>query len=167
MTNPSISRRDWFRLRLSGSVPKDEDCDRQHAAEQLAAAQTTLNTESQRTLLSPVPAPPNHDGLDLSQLPPMREAVLDAQQLDALLADIHQFTSKITLMQRGKNPRAFASGPSTDTASIGLRLAGDSLKSGCVQRIQIRYVWNDASWIDTLERKTDGFRLVRIRHEGQ
>ena len=45
-----------------------------------------------------------------------------------------------------------------------LELAHDAILDGSVGKIQIRYRWQDSLWIDTLERKDDVFRLVRIVH---
>ncbi len=50
-----------------------------------------------------------------------------------------------------------------DTAK-NLQLARAALLTGAIARIQIRYRWQDTLWIDTLESKPDGYRIIRIAH---
>ena len=112
--------------------------------------------------LKPIAHPPNHDGLDLSELPPMREATLSVEEVNTLFDDIAQLGADVLLMQRTKGvQRADASKADTKTK---LGLAKSSLLSGEIQRLQIRYRWQDQQWIDTLKRETDGFHIVRIAH---
>lgn len=54
--------------------------------------------------------------------------------------------------------------PTTATTAEQLRTAQDTLLSGSIPRVQIRYYWQDMNWIDTLERREDGLRLIRIAH---
>lgn len=58
--SPKLSRREWFRLGQPHQNVLLED-----------GAQTT-----QQEVLKPVEHPPNHDGMNLAELPPMREALL-------------------------------------------------------------------------------------------
>ncbi len=92
----------------------------------------------------------------------MSEASLSADQVEALCQDIGQAATEITLLRRvtaaGKTP----GGPRCNAEM--LRIACGQFLSGSVQRIQIRYRWQDAQWIDTLDRKGTIIRLVRIRH---
>ena len=45
-----------------------------------------------------------------------------------------------------------------------LRAAEPTLLSGSIPRVQIRYHWEAVNWIDTLERRDNRIRLVRIKH---
>ena len=148
MNQPLISRRDWFRLRLAS-----DSADSRPARDGVSAETTPLQ---------PVPAPPEHDGMGLSQLPPMREALLDELQLDQLLGDIHALGENVLLMHRdsGQTRRWDGSLPLSEQ----LAAAGSGLRTGQLQRLQIRYQWEGADWIDTLERRDQSFRLARIRH---
>ena len=155
MSETKMSRRAWFRLRpqLSEETPTPEPV---RAA---AVGEQTIG-------LSPVEQPPNHDGMDLSQLPPMREALLSQQQVDELFNDIEHLATDVLLMQRRTTAaRDRATAAKADTAT-SLQVARASLCSGSIPRVQIRYRWQDSLWIDTLEVKPDGFRLVRIAHAG-
>jgi hypothetical protein len=141
-----LSRRDWFRLRIP------------HQNRLLSDSEATSGSES----LKPIVHPPNHDGMDLSDLPPMREAILAADQVNELFDDIEKLTTDVLLMQRTHgSPRANAS--RADTSSQ-LGFAKSSLLSGQLQRLQVRYRWKDSLWIDTLTAQGDGYRLVRIAH---
>ncbi len=152
-----ITRRDWFRLRG------------QHQNRMLAPTESGVNefevNESgvKQDVLSPVAPPVNHDGLDLSELPPMREAILEIQQINALFADIAQLGTDIQLMQRSvASLRATASrAKSVDD----LAMAKDALLTGRTPRVQIRYRWQGVLWIDTLTHQPDGYRIVRIVHQ--
>lgn len=100
--------------------------------------------------------------MDLSKLPPMREALLSAEQVSELFADIEQLGTETLLMQRSSR-EVRANVTSADTAK-NLQLAEAALLTGVIARIQIRYRWQDTLWIDTLESKPDGYRIVRIAH---
>ena len=150
-----MSRRDWFRLRPRHTESND------------AASGGTVNVGGQSMgeapdVLQTVAHPVNHDGMDLAELPPMREALLSEEQVRQLFSDIDSLASDILLMQRSaRSQRATAS---KATTAEQLRTAQESLLSGNVPRVQIRYHWQEANWIDTLEARDDGVRLVRISH---
>jgi hypothetical protein len=155
MTDQILSRRDWFRLR------------KPHQNQLLGTQRiATSNSSSQPVLPSPLKSiehPVNHDGMDLSQLPPMSEAELVAQQVDDLIADIRQLGKHVTLMYRGISE--LYSGELIGSALDQLLAARSELLSGRLSRIQVRYHWDGYLWIDTLESRNEGFRLVRIRHQ--
>ena len=153
--NARMSRRDWFRLRPHRSeaeTPLDSTpvVDRNHVMGQSQEA------------LRPVALPENHGGLNLTELPPMRECMLSEEQVKQLFADVETLASDIRLMQRLPNAQR-ASAP-TLTTSEQLRAVQGNLLAGSIPRVQIRYHWEAVNWIDTLERRDDGIRLVRIRH---
>lgn len=147
-TENKMSRRDWFRLKS----PKSP------VLNQWLGKQSETSKVSQG--LQPVELPPNHDGMDLAELPPMREAFLSVEEIGSLFADIASLATDIQLMQRRQTK---------GIANVGidkekLELARIAFLDGSVAKIQIRYRWQDALWIDTLERKEKGFRLLRIVH---
>lgn len=138
---PQISRRDWFRL----SKPTSQRSQQQKlGSQQLAGMQS-------------IEEPVNHGGVDLTSLPPIHEATLDTQDVTLLFADIEQYGTAVTLISR----RAGSNAPDQ---SEKLSSARDQLLSGSVRKLQIRYHWENANWIDTLESSPSGFRLIRIRH---
>lgn len=158
-----MSRRDWFRLR-----PRRPDSDTPTnvtASESLS--EPPIATEHSMgeapNGLQPIAQPDNHDGMNLSELPPMREALLSEVQVRQLFSDIEALASDVLLMQRSaRSQRATAS---KATTAEQLRTAQDTLLSGTVPRLQIRYHWQEANWIDTLERRDEGVRLIRIVHD--
>ncbi len=145
-----MSRRDWFRLRPYRAAPEKIADRNEHS----------MGDQSHN--LQPVPQPVNHDGMDLSELPPMREAFLSEEQVRQLFNDIEILASDILLMQRTPgSQRAIAS---RATIAAQLHQALESLLSGTIPRIQIRYHWQQMNWIDTLEHGEDSVRLIRIAH---
>lgn len=144
-TNSEMTRRDWFRLRST-------------QPNRSLGAQGGKGTENPD--LAPIDLPPNHHGMDLSELPPMREAMLTVDQVSLLFGDIDRFAQEVQLFQRARQARARA----TFSSQNDLALAKQALLSGKVSRVQIRYRWQDSHWIDTLERREEGTRLVRIAH---
>jgi len=138
---PLISRRDWFRLRSPASP---------------SAKQQRLGTEPPAGLQS-IDEPVNHGGVDLSSLPPMHEATLNALEVAALFNDLEHLATAVQLIARS------AAGNAPDH-SARLSSACNQLLGGNVSKLQVRYQWQKAHWIDTLQRQPDGFRLVRIRH---
>jgi len=145
-----ISRRDWFRLKATQVETPNE-------------AQRHAQAIGERTPgLEPIPHPENHDGMDLSELPPMREALLSPDEVQQLFADIDSLASNILLMQRSTAARrATASRATTHGQLIAAR---DALLGGDIARVQIRYQWQGDHWIDTLENRDGEYRLVRIAH---
>ena len=144
-----MSRRDWFRLarraKTDGANP---------------SADNSMGDRADG--LEPIERPVNHDGMDLSQLPPLREASLTADQVNQLFADIQELASDILLMQRStRSPRATASRATTVEQ---LHSAREAILNGTIPRLQIRYRWEAANWIDTLQSNGEEFRLVRIQH---
>ena len=155
-----MSRRDWFRLRPRREEPQASPAT--DATEQPTAGIRQHSIGESTNGLQPVAHPENHDGMNLSELPPMREALLNEEQVRQLFSDIEGYGSDIVLMQRSA-PSRRATLSNTLTAEQ-FQIARDSLLSGTVGRLQIRYHWQSANWIDTLERREDGVRLVRITH---
>ena len=155
-----MSRRDWFRLRPRHVVPQ--------ASSPTDVTEEPTGDSRQHSMgespngLQPVAHPENHDGMNLAELPPMREALLSEEQVRQLFSDIEACASDIILMQRSATSRR-ATVSNTLTAEQ-FRIARETLLSGTVSRLQIRYHWQSANWIDTLERREDGVRLIRITH---
>ena len=153
--NARMSRRDWFRLRpqrSEGETPLDSTpvVDRKPVMGQSQEA------------LQPVAFPENHGGVNLTELPSMCEGLLSEEQVRQLFSDIESLASAVLLMQRLPNAqRATTPGLSTPEQ---LRAAETTLLSGAIPRVQIRYHWEAVNWIDTLERRESGIRLVRIKH---
>lgn len=154
MTDQKLTRRDWFRL---GKSHQNQLLSTQPIAPASSPSQPVLPSP-----LKTIEHPVNHDGLDLSQLPPMSEAKLVAQQVDELIADIRQLGTHVTLMYRGISD--LYSGELVGSALDQLLAARNELLSGRLSRVQIRYHWDGFLWIDTLEARNGNFRLVRIRH---
>ncbi len=153
-----ITRRDWFRLR----VPHQNKMLDEKSVEPQSNKNPEKVIPNSSAGLKPIEHPPNHDGLDLSELPPMREATLSVDQVTALFNDIAQLGTDVLLMQRSTGTqRADATKVDTKTQ---LETAKSSLLSGKIPRLQVRYRWQDQQWIDTLKRETDGFHIVRIAH---
>ena len=147
-SNP-MSRRDWFRLRPQRSKSDDSNCDNHFVGEKSRG-------------LQPIDQPVNHGEMDLSELPPMREAILSYEDVRQLFSDIESLGSDILLMQ--KSPRSRHASASKATAAEQLRAAQETLLTGSIPRVQIRYRWKDSNWIDTLENREDSVRLIRIAH---
>ena len=150
-----MSRRDWFRLR-----PQRSEAQTSSATTAVVDRKPVMG-QSQEAL-QPVAFPENHGGVNLTELPPMCEGLLSEEQVRQLFSDIESLASAVLLMQRLPNAqRATTPGLSTPEQ---LRAAETTLLSGAIPRVQIRYHWEAVNWIDTLERRDNGIRLVRIKH---
>jgi hypothetical protein len=150
-----MSRRDWFRLRPQRS-------EAQTSSETTAVVDRKPVMGQSQEALQPVAFPENHGGVNLTELPPMCEGLLSVEQVRQLFSDIESLASQILLMQRLPNAqRATTQALSTPEQ---IRAAETTLLSGAMPRVQIRYHWESVNWIDTLERREDGIRLVRIKH---
>jgi hypothetical protein len=154
-----MSRRDWFRLRPRGAKP--ETATDTAASEPVHAVAHSMGPTPQG--LQAIPHPQNLDGMNLADLPPMREAFLCDEQVRQLFADIEAFASEVLLMQRLAGSTHATASSTSSTEQLGT--AQQSLIAGAIARVQIRYRWDDSQWIDTLERRDSGIRLVRIVHD--
>ena len=153
------SRRDWFRL----NVPVKNQSE---IGEDRGNRQSTLDSDSSdpsKSILKAVELPPNYGGVELAELPPMREAVLSADQIRNLISDISELAADVVLMHRAEGAQK-TDGVSKVDSTKQLELSRDLLISGKVARLQIRYRWRNADWIDTLKRVPEGFHIVRIAH---
>ena len=148
--SPKLTRRDWFRL----SKPTRDN---------LMGDECTLNASSAEVGngLQAIEHPPNHDGMNLEDLPPLREAMLTEADVAALFDDIRTHGTEVQLMQKRGARNSHASVNSDSSLQVAKRL----FLSGEVQRLQVRYRWNALLWIDTLVRQAAGTRLVRVSHQ--
>jgi hypothetical protein len=149
MTSKKLSRRDWLGLRLAEN----------------ATSRQVKELKSQPQLaergLTRIAAPPNLDNLEQSQLPPLYEAILTSGQIEALFSDIQQLATDVTFVRQMSVRNQAAT--STESAAQ-LSTVKHLLLTGQLARLQIRYRWQNETWIDTLERRGVDFRLVRIAH---
>ncbi len=89
-------------------------------------------------------------------LPETYAGLLDAPAVRDLLADIEMACSELEIQVKGgADLRAEGAGP--DIAS-----AYEQLMAGRVHAVQLRYVYRNQAWCDTLLRAAAGFRLVRV-----
>jgi len=100
----------------------------------------------------------NFGSIDPKDLPPIHEAMLTLADLNALFLDLRDCAGEVQLLTRG--PKESGGNLRDRLESIRRRL-----ESGELGKVQIRYRWQEAKWIDTIEVLENKIRLVRIRHE--
>ena len=125
-----MTRRDWFRLRaphqnqmLDQSAPANTVTDAE-ADPQMDAL--NASPPEVKDVMTAVAHPPNHDGMDLSELPPMREAILSPAQVESLFLDIEKLATEVLLMQRSTKTVA------RQCATKGNNFAATQPRQGCV-----------------------------------
>lgn len=92
------------------------------------------------------------------ELPDLTQGLLD----DATLADYYRdlgHTRIFGIMVKG-GPERYA-----NEDSVPLETAKELLANNLCHGIQIRYIWQEEEWWDTLVAMAEGVRLVRIKHE--
>ena len=95
------------------------------------------------------------------RFPEMRDAVLSAEDIAALRNDLRAHAVVTSVMEKGAAQlRANSSQPAHD-----LEPSIERLLTGEVRAIQVRYAFDGHDWTDTLMRLSEGFRLVRCRHD--
>ena len=158
-SEPKMNRRDWFRLRKSS----DESTSQESGPEQEEFRKPLESNPDlgSSSFMQPIAHPPNHDGMDLAKLPPMREAQLSLDEVLALLVDIETHGTEVQLLQR---ERTSATKRESMSSTMAIELARQGITSGSIARLQIRYSWQGSHWIDTVESRSPCFRLVRIEH---
>jgi hypothetical protein len=98
---------------------------------------------------------------DGSPIPEMRDALLSAEDVHALVADLttHAHVTN-TLCKAGPRQQ-------TPPHNLPLTDAVEMLLARSVTAIQIRYEYDDHHWTDTLLHIPGGIRLVRCQHVPQ
>ncbi len=88
--------------------------------------------------------------------PALQRAHLDDDTLAALVADISGLTRILAIQVKGGTQEH------GDAAGASLDMAVADLRAGAIRGVQIRYVWQDQEWCDTLIADGRGVRLVRV-----
>lgn len=93
------------------------------------------------------------------ELPMVEEGLLDAEGVEALLADIQACTTLLEVQVKG--------GPTAMAGTADLEQARQALRGGQVRGVQLRYRYEGAAWCDTLLAPpgpgAGGWRVVRMR----
>ncbi len=101
-------------------------------------------------------------------LPALNDALLCAEELDRLLADVAAHGERIEVRIRGRNGgRMTADDPSNGSSGTGWderRIRG-ALAAVPPSSVQLRYLFDGGWWWDTLLPVGRRVRLVRIRHD--
>lgn len=87
----------------------------------------------------------------------MRQTLLDPEALEAYFADIRACTDLQEISVKGGR-REHA-----DATGCSLHEARALLESGRIIELQLRYIWREEPWWDTLVCTGDGIRLTRIQ----
>jgi hypothetical protein len=90
-------------------------------------------------------------------LPELQQALLDGDMLEQLFADISRCTQVIEVIAKPAST-AFAV-----PRQLTLAQAADLLAQKKVRGVQIRYLYREEMWWDTLMVTGQGVRLTRIR----
>ncbi|MBT9584361.1 hypothetical protein IV102_13545 [bacterium] len=92
-----------------------------------------------------------------AELPPLTRSCLDAATLEALLDDLSSLTEILEVTVKG------GQFDRSEKTCLALRPAVKALQAGLVRGVQIRYLWHQEQWLDTLLVGRDGIRIVRIQ----
>lgn len=94
-------------------------------------------------------------------VPDMVEALLNEQDLQALMHDLASLTVIQSIISKG-GARQHA-----PAETMSLEAACDALRSRTVMAIQIRYQFESQDWTDTLMQTPQGIKLVRCLHPAE
>ena len=89
------------------------------------------------------------------KLPPLQQTVLDGPTADALFRDLAACTQVLSI-----TPKTSAMGHTNGTITLVEAAAG--LQDGSLRGAQVRYLYDDQEWCDTLIATPAGLRVVRI-----
>lgn len=93
------------------------------------------------------------------ELPELNVGTLDGETLERLLQDLAACAEVLEVQVKG-SAEAHAQG-----GGLGLIEAGRLLIEGRARGVQVRYLFEEALWCDTLIAGPAGVRLVRMRME--
>lgn len=98
------------------------------------------------------------DSPETLRLPPLQQTVLDPATLEALFRDLQACTQVVAVQPKLPGPPRMSAG----LPPLSLETARAGLADGSLAGAQIRYRYENGTWCDTLIRRPDGIRLVRI-----
>jgi len=147
----------------------EPNCSRRHFLKGNFIAQLFVNKKTVPLATSPtrpMPQDPTpHPGLKQVKnmknemaLPDLNQALLDTQTLNQLFEDIRQCTKFLEAIPKRGPGHADDSGVSLDEART-------LLTNKQVRGIQLRYLYDNAEWWDTLIDMGNGVKLVRMRYD--
>ena len=89
-------------------------------------------------------------------LPELTTAQLDDTMLDQLVTDLENAATVLDVLFKGHATQR------TDGKPVPIRQAVSLLRAGESFGVQIRYIFEETEWRDTLSRASTGYRLVRM-----
>src|SRR5262245_2096076 len=92
-------------------------------------------------------------------VPLLVEGMIDAETLRRLFLDLSAAARIICIREKG-GPTAYATAPEPTPADALRRLL-----SGATRAAQVRYLFAEEEWTDTILAAAPGYRVVRCRHE--
>lgn len=96
-----------------------------------------------------------------TDLPPVQQAILDAETLAALVRDLNECAQIDDVLLKGDAPTMIAT---SQREIVQLDDAVLRMQRGEVRGVQVRYRYDGQSWCDTLMHGSEGVRLTRIQH---
>lgn len=90
-------------------------------------------------------------------LPDLCQAVLSAEDLQALARDLQALTQIVRIV-----PKYAAQAYAPETADLDLANGINLLQTGAIKGLQIHYLHEGSAWLDTLLSTPVGIRLVRM-----
>lgn len=90
-------------------------------------------------------------------LPELADALVDADTIDRLFADLAAHTEVLHVIVRGRPQQ------NVSAADVPLGEAHARLMAGEVTGVQVLYRWEQQTWRDAVLSTAAGFRVVRMR----
>ena len=90
-------------------------------------------------------------------LPELVEGTVDATLLEQLVRDLTSLTTIQEIHLKG------GAASHAERSHVGLPEAVDLLVGGQLRGLQVRYLWQNVGWIDTLLRTPGGIKIVRTK----
>ncbi len=109
-------------------------------------------------IADPTP-PPGAAEADQRRMPELRQSVLDPATLAALFNDLEHCAKVLEVVPKQSRHRF------VEAAAVSLDEGRRMLLAGEARAVQIRYLYDNAEWWDTLIAEPAGVRIVRIRHD--
>lgn len=97
--------------------------------------------------------------MDPKDLPQLTQGDLDDQALRDLVDDLTSLTEILEIKVKGSSIKK------AEDTTLHLRQAVAALHQGKVHGVQVRYLWQESEWFDTLMRVPTGIRVIRMKIE--
>lgn len=163
----TISRRNFFRTRIANAISAANSNDSPPSSVRTPDSDSISERSIPSNPTAPYSAPPihsesphpSHSKDTPPHLPELQQSILDDQTLQQVFTDIDACTKVLQVI-----PKQTTTGY-IEPRNIPLDHGYNLITQRKLRALQIRYLYDNAEWWDTVISLPQGFKIVRIKHD--